>query len=210
MREINEKEYRDLFIENSAFPNRAEEIHKKAYDVALENLRFESSSYWKRANYYWLFQASIYAGYFYSVMGKNKDTLYENSIIIVGITCLGFLTAFAWFLSNIGSEKWHNIWVHHLYELEDSITGPLYKTTNYKTTFSLTRINKLVSLFSIIAWILIGFRTIFIFYSNNCCAYMGYVFSLCVISFAFWFYCKREIFQTGIKIKWYKIAFRDK
>jgi len=206
MHEINEKDYRNSFIENSVFQNRAEEIHRNAYYVAFENLRFESSSYWKRANYYWLFQASIYAGYFYSLTGENKNILRENPIIIVGITCLGFLTALAWFFSNIGSENWHNVWVHHLYELEDGITGPLYKITTNKTTFSLTGINKLVSLFSTIVWFLLGIITIFIFY-NNCCSYIVYISILCAISFTFWLYCKNEIFQTKKKIKWYKVDF---
>jgi hypothetical protein len=67
MTKIDPEEYRRSFIESSVFPNRAEDIHNKAYEIANDNRKFEISNYWKRANYYWLFQASVYAGYFYSV-----------------------------------------------------------------------------------------------------------------------------------------------
>jgi hypothetical protein len=99
MHEIDHKEYRRFFIENSAFPDRAEKIHEKAYEIANENRKFEISNYWKRASYYWLFQASVYAGYFYSITAENDNYLCKNPEIIVGITCLGFLTALAWYLN---------------------------------------------------------------------------------------------------------------
>jgi hypothetical protein len=67
MREIDEEEYKNSFMRSSDFPSRAERIHEKAYEIANDNRKFEISNYWKRANYYWLFQASVYAGYFYLV-----------------------------------------------------------------------------------------------------------------------------------------------
>jgi hypothetical protein len=185
MREINEEEYKNSFMRSSAFPDRTERIHEKAYKIANENRKFEISNYWKRANYYWLFQASVYAGYFYSITAENDNYLCKNPEIIVGITCLGFLTALAWYLSNKGSKQWQENWENHVDELEDGITGPLYKTVSNDGTWSVSKINELVSLFSSFAWILLGLKTIHSFWAYNIFVFAMYAFVLGLIAFVF-------------------------
>jgi len=204
MREVNGEEYTNSFIKSSVFLDRARKIHKKAYEIANENRKFEISNYWKRANYYWLFQASVYAGYFYSVTVENNKYLCDNPEIIVGITCLGFLTALAWFLTNKGSKQWQDNWENHVYKLEDGITGPLYKTTSNESTFSVSKVNKLVSLFSAIAWVLLGLKTVHSFWGYNLFAFLIYVLVLGLIAFVFlWFgiglkNCKKpKFFRIG-------------
>jgi hypothetical protein len=203
MREINDEEYRNSFIENIAFPNKAEEIYNKAFYMALDYLKFETTLYWHRANYYWLFQASIYAGYFYSMTAENNKLICGNPEIIIGITCLGFLTALAWFLTNKGSRRWHGHWVNHVYKLEDGITGPLWKTTSSKSSWSVVRINELVSRLSFIAWILLGLKTIHIFWGYNIFAYTIYAFILGLITFVLLWsgkggpYRKPKFFREG-------------
>ncbi|MDR1812318.1 MAG: hypothetical protein LBQ87_05790 [Candidatus Fibromonas sp.] len=188
MREISEEEYNNSFIESSAFPDRTEKIHKKAYKIANDNRKFEISNYWKRANYYWLFQASVYAGYFYSLTAEHNKYLCDNPEIIVGITCLGFLTAFAWYLTNKGSKQWQDNWENHVYKLEEGITGPLYKTTSNENTFSVSKVNQLVSLFSALAWVLLGLKTVGSFWGCNIFAFVMYALVLGLIVFAFlWF-----------------------
>lgn len=175
-----------------------EEIRKKAYEVALGNLRFESSSYWKRVNYCWLLQAAVYAGYFYCLTTQNNEFLSENPDIMLGIACLGFLTALAWILLNIGSRQWHKIWIEHLREIEKDATGQLYNNPkNNKITFSVIKVNELVSRFSVIAWLLLGFKTVNIFYNDSKCAYAIYILIICVISLLFFLYCKDEPFHNN-------------
>jgi len=189
MREVDYKEYNRSFIENSVFPDKKmRKIHEEAYKIANDNRKFEIENYWKRANYYWLFQASVYAGYFYSITAENNSYLCKNPGIIVGITCLGFLTALAWLLSNKGSKQWQENWENHVDQLEDGITGPLYKTVSNDGTWSVSKINELVSLFSTIAWILLGLNTIHSFWSCNIFVFAIYSLVLGLIVFVFlWF-----------------------
>jgi hypothetical protein len=205
MREIDiDKEYHNSFLKSSDFSDRAEEILKKAYEVANDNRKFEIDNYWKRANYYWLFQASVYAGYFYSVTVENNEYLCKNPEIIVGITCLGFLTALAWHLSNKGSKQWQQNWENHVDELEEGITGPLYKMVSNEKTWSVSKINELVSLFSSAIWVLLGLKSIHSFCNGSISAYIIYILVLGFILFMFlWFgrglvgYKKPRFFKRG-------------
>ncbi|GBU23925.1 hypothetical protein R83H12_00544 [Fibrobacteria bacterium R8-3-H12] len=183
MNEIDIKEYRRFFIEQS------KEIHKKAYEIANDNRKFEIENYWKRANYYWLLQVSVYTGYFYSITAKENDYLCQNPEIIVGLTCLGFLTALAWLLSNKGSKQWQENWENHVDELENGITGPLYKTVSNNWTWSVSKINELVSFFSIIVWVLLGAETVHIFLGYPL-AFIAYFLILSLIASIFYFRCK--------------------
>jgi len=203
MREISEEEYKNSFMKSSTFTERAEEIHKKAYEIANDNRKFEISNYWTRASYYWLFQASVYAGYFYSITAENDKYLYKNPEIIVGITCLGFLTALAWHFSNKGSKKWQENWESHVDSLENEITGPLYKTTSCRETWSVSRINEIVSFFSIIAWILLGIETVCSFFS--CTLLIIYLVAICIIAGSFYFYGK-GLKDRDKEIHWFKVG----
>jgi len=162
MREVGKQEYINTFINSTAFPDKAEKIHERAYEIAHDNRKLEIDTYWKRTNYYWLFQAAVYAGYLYSIAEKEIKNEYPG--IVVGMACLGFLTAFAWFLTNLGSRNWLDNWENHVFELEDGITGPLNKVTTNSKTWSVTKINKLVSFFAIVAWFLLGFTTVLSFF----------------------------------------------
>jgi hypothetical protein len=197
MREISEEEYNNSFIESSA------DIHKKAYKIANDNRKFEISNYWKRANYYWLFQASVYAGYFYSLTAEHNRYLCENPEIIVGITCLGFLTAFAWYLTNKGSKQWQDNWENHVYKLEEGITGPLYKTTSNENTFSVSKVNQLVSLFSALAWVLLGLKTVGSFFGYPL-AFIAYFLVISLIVSIFYFYGKGLVKHK--EIRWFRIG----
>ncbi len=177
------KEYFDYFKGSST--EETKEIRKRAFEEANKNLKSETKVYWQRANYFWLFQASVYAGYFYCITAKNKELLWENPGIIIGVTCLGFLTALTWLLSNIGSKRWHGHWLNHVYKLEDGVTGPLYKIRSSGNIWSVTKINELLSEFSIIVWVLLGLKTVHIFYPCNILAYTTYILILVVISFVF-------------------------
>jgi hypothetical protein len=206
MHEIDHKEYRRFFIENSAFPNEVRKIHEKAYKIANDNRKFEISNYWKRANYYWLFQASVYGGYFYSITAQNNNYLCKNPEIIVGITCLGFLTALAWFLSNIGSKQWQENWENHVFMLEDSITGPLYKTVGKENTWSVSKINKLVSGFSVAVWVLLGLNAMCNFFCYPL-AFVVYLLVLALISVVFAFLGKGKGLESSKK--WFRLGGED-
>jgi len=202
MREIENKEYLNSFIENSVFPDRKmRKIHERAYKIANDNRKFEIDNYWKRASYYWLFQASVYAGYFYSITAENDKYLCKNPEIIVGVTCLGFLTALAWLFSNIGSKQWQENWESHVDKLENGVTGPLYKIGIYKETWSVSKINEIVSFFSVVAWVLLGVETVYNFFSYT--LLIIYLVAMCVITSSFYIYGK-GLRDRDKEIHWFK------
>ena len=204
MCEINIEKYKYNFIDKPAPLDKVGRIHKEAYKIASENRKFEISNYWKRANYYWLFQASVYAGFFYSITIEKYKSLYVNpKIIILGMTCLGFTTALAWYLTNRGSKQWQNNWENHINELENEITGPLYKTASYKETWSVSKINELVSLFSVIAWVFFGLSTISFF--DNLLIFITYLLVIGIITTTFCFYGK-GLKNKGKEVQWFNIG----
>lgn len=133
-------------------------IAGKAFEFVKETRKFEIENYWKRATYFWAFTASIFAALFI-VKDKNINDLEFSTI------CLGLIVSFAWHLTNIGSKSWQRHWEKHLDLMEDFFIGPLYKTINYNITYSVTKINEIVSFSFIIVWMFLGIDYLV---SNTC------------------------------------------
>lgn len=148
LRKVTEDEYFRTFIENSS-----EEKILKAYDVAWSAKNFEIENYWRRATYFWAFQVASFAAYF----GVFSSSFYaKNTEVLYCVICIGFVTALAWALINNGSKSWQRNWENHVDMLEDLVTGPLYKTVSVKGTFSVSKINEIVSYFITTIWLLLG------------------------------------------------------
>ncbi|GHV11610.1 hypothetical protein AGMMS49938_02590 [Fibrobacterales bacterium] len=167
----------------------SKELHEEAYKQAWDSKKFEIENYWKRANYFWLFQAMAFAGYIYPLTSDNYLYFMEHGEILLGVTILGFLTAVAWYLSNLGNKQWQSNWENHIDKLEDSITGPLYKVVSNNGTWSVSKINECVSGFSIFIWILLGIRTIYEFFVEPL-AYLAYMLIIGLIVIVFQHYGK--------------------
>ncbi|WP_299531092.1 hypothetical protein [Ulvibacterium sp.] len=148
--EISEEKYK-----TEIFGKLTEEQKKKAYEKAWEAKNFEIENYWKRANYFWAFQVASFAGYF-SVIGS--DFYLENKEVLYYVICIGFVTSLAWAFINIGSKTWQRHWEIHVDLLEEEITGPLYKIVTTDKTFSVTKINEIISRFFVAIWLVIGFK----------------------------------------------------
>lgn len=148
LKQISEKKYL-----NDIFGKLSKEQLLKAYDKAWEAKNFEIENYWKRANYFWAFQVASFAGYF-SVL--SSDFYKEDKEVLFYVISIGFVTALAWSFINIGSKTWQRHWEIHVDLLEEKITGPLYKIVTSKKTFSVSKINEIVSRFFVLIWVLIG------------------------------------------------------
>lgn len=156
---LTKHQYDEKFKEN--------EVKTKALEVAMDIRKFEIDLYWKRAAYFWAFIAATFAGYF-ALLGSNVGN--EHQDILFLLNCLGLSFSVSWFFVNRGSKFWQENWEKHIDMLEDEIVGPLYKTTvatNYKWLqlnapykYSVSKINQLLSLFTVVIWILIASRTI--------------------------------------------------
>ncbi|MBV36358.1 MAG: hypothetical protein CMP47_13045 [Rickettsiales bacterium] len=138
---------------------------ENAYRMAIDTRKFEIEMYWKRATYFWAFIAVTFAGYGLIQRAEEPD---QNLAFI--LACFGFVLSFAWFYANKGSKQWQENWEHHVDQLEDKVTGPLYKTVlkrgnekkwakKIETFFvgpsrhSVSKINQLISLYMTLIWV---------------------------------------------------------
>lgn len=144
MEQMSEEEYLNIFIKG-----RSKTDIETTYDKAWEAKNFEIEHYWKRANYFWAFQVASFAGYFSVLNSKNYI---NNPEILFFVICIGIITSFAWTFTNKGSKTWQRHWEIHVDMLENNITGPLYKIVTSPKTYSVSKINEIVSNFIISIW----------------------------------------------------------
>lgn len=164
---VSREQYKKDFLND-------EKIRVAAFEKATASRNFEIEMYWKRANYFWTFLIPTFAGYFALVNSNNylkKD--YYNHIEVYLIICIGFLISVAWALVNKGSKSWQRHWETHVDLLENSITGPLYKTVYPTKTFSVSKINEIISWFFSSIWFILGIKYFisneFILFCLNSC-----------------------------------------
>ncbi|AZG35211.1 RipA family octameric membrane protein [Shewanella psychromarinicola] len=151
--ELSKEEYNSLLVD--ICPKKAE----RAFEKAWATRNFEIEMYWKRATYFWAFIASTFVGYFALISSDNyikPDSF--NHVEVYFLICIGFVLSLAWHLTNIGSKSWQRHWEVHVDLLEDAFTGPLYKTVYPQQTFSVSKINEIVSLVFVLIWFLIGLK----------------------------------------------------
>jgi hypothetical protein len=152
---INAFKLRRAILTKISYPQ--EIINKKdeAYKKAWEARDFEIHNYWSRTAYFWAFQVASFTGYFAVI---DPASISQNNDIVYCVNCIGFITALAWTLTNAGSKKWQKNWEDHVDILQDGVTGPLYKTISMNMNFSVSNINKLVSLFFTFIWVGLGIK----------------------------------------------------
>lgn len=150
MEQMSEEEYIEIFIKG-----RKKEDIEVTYRKAWEAKNFEIEHYWKRANYFWAFQVASFAGYFTFISSKGYE---KNPQVLYFIVCIGFITCLAWTFINQGSKTWQRHWEIHVDMLENEITGPLYKIVTSPKTYSVSKINEIVSRFIVTIWLILGIK----------------------------------------------------
>lgn len=149
---LTESEYRQAL---TADKDRAKAAYEKAWDAR----KFEIELYWKRAAYFWAFIATTFVGYFALVNSANynlKDSFQHAEVYFV--ICIGFVLSCAFLFINRGSKAWQRHWEIHVDLLEDQFVGPLYKTVNASKTFSVSKINEIVSFMFVCIWVLLAIK----------------------------------------------------
>ncbi|HEY8402405.1 MAG TPA: hypothetical protein VIK89_14150 [Cytophagaceae bacterium] len=148
-RKLSREEYLSLFKGRE----------RKALALAWRNRDFEIDLYWKRATYFWTFIAASFAGYVALISSESFELVREKfPQVEYVIICLGIVFSFAWLLVNLGSKKWQENWEAHIEILEDSISGPLYKTVLFKDSYSVSKLNKIVNLFVLFIWLILAVK----------------------------------------------------
>ena len=148
MEKITKEDYYKLFVQN-----RTKEEIEKAYQKAWESKNFEIENYWKRANYFWAFQVVSFGGYF-SILNSEIYNKYPQ--VLYCVITIGIITSFAWAFINNGSKAWQRNWENQVEMLEDEITGPLYKVVTVDKTFSVSKINEIVSRYFVVVWVVLA------------------------------------------------------
>lgn len=130
---------------------------KLAFEKAWDARKFEIELYWKRATYFWAFIATTFVGYFALVNSSNYRLPDKSDHAeVYFVVCIGFVLSCAWFFLNRGSKAWQRHWEVHVDLLEDKVIGPLYKTVYARKTYSVSKINEIVSLVFVSIWVLLG------------------------------------------------------
>jgi len=168
---INQERYDELFKKD---PKVLKEALKQAYAIR----RFEIELYWKRATYFWTFIGAAFVGYatFFNVSSSTQNS--KSEFILILIACIGLVFSVAWHCVNKGSKFWQENWENHVELLEDKVFGPLYKTLTKRPdrasslkdsivdffvapkSFSVSKVNQLVSTFMALIWVLILFSSV--------------------------------------------------
>lgn len=146
-KEISKKDFlKDL----NDFKDLGKNEKKEIFNMAWDSRKFEIELYWKRAVYFWAFQAVALAGYF-AILSTNDFSEKNNSLFYAN--CIGFITSLGWYLINKGSKSWQRHWESIVDILEDMVIGKLYKTVTTNKTYSVSKINELISLFFTLMWL---------------------------------------------------------
>lgn len=146
-----DKQYMELFLKKETVLENGE-VKKKleaAYQRAYENRNLEINLFWTRSTFFWGFIAATLGGYIALETNEKAELHYLKFYVI----CTGVLLSFAWTLVIIGSKHWQKNWEMHLDQLEDYITGPIFKTVYYERKYySVTKVNLFLSYCFIALW----------------------------------------------------------
>jgi hypothetical protein len=163
---------------NKEVREKIQEAYCRAHDIR----KFEIELYWKRSSYLWTIQAAAFGGV--AVVSGTTDSLgwfcqhqetpnvsrcaamQIRTISLAAIWCFGLFSAYVWLLLLRGSKFWQNNWERHVDALEEYVSGDLYKTYRVRNTqppYSVSKLNELMALFSVLVWGFIGIAAALVF-----------------------------------------------
>jgi hypothetical protein len=130
----------------------SEELLRTAY----ENRNFEIELYWRRAGYFWAFQA-VALGAIGLVVRENEASL----DVVALLTILGFLTALLGCLSAKGSKFWQESWEAHVDHLELLRSAQLAQVIVVREppSYSVTKLNLRFMKLLAAAWLIASLAT---------------------------------------------------
>lgn len=131
-------------LEEAEKSKRWKELIDKAWNIRS----FEIELFWKRTNFYWLFQAATFTAYFL-LSSRAEIQSFNQSFVVI---CLGIIFSVSWILINKGSKQWQEHWEAYIDLFEDKYYGPIYKTVAMQKTHSVSKINELVSITVLGVW----------------------------------------------------------
>jgi hypothetical protein len=125
-------------------------LARRALARAHEIRKFEIELYWKRATYFWAFQATAFA--MLGFLAKDGTINYPQLLLP---SLVGAITAFAGFTTASGSKFWQENWEAHVDLLESEFEGRLMEVIISRTEpqQSVSRVNQQLMLLLAIGWL---------------------------------------------------------
>lgn len=129
---------------------------KALLEVAENNRRFELDLYWRRAAYFWAFQAVAFAGLGFLMKEAQADRATLNVVLLAVFAALGSVTSFIGFLTALGSKFWQENWEAHVDLLEDALQQSVYRTIILRAgvQYSVSKANQALLIILGVGWVL--------------------------------------------------------
>lgn len=159
---------------------RSKKMQEAALDRAYELRSFEIELVWKRATYFFLSQAAVFAAFGYTL----RDMATIGLLIPEALAALGLATAWFGALSSIGSRFWQQNWEHHIDLLESELEGELHKTVvkkPRKLSFSVSRSQMFLAFALVVFWLSICCFVAVRALPEECVAAGGWPFGLALL-----------------------------
>jgi hypothetical protein len=121
-----------------------------ALSWAHELRKLEIENYWKRANYFWLFQAASLT--LFGLIASSKIAYVRQAFLAPA--ALGAVTAMVGWRSAIGSKFWQQNWESHVDLLERRVHGNLMKVVIHHGQIlpSVSRVNQRLFILLFFSW----------------------------------------------------------
>lgn len=130
---------------------------ERAFERAVVVRDFEIELYWKRASYFWGFQAAFMATIAVLLTGGVKDSWAPLFGCLIAL--IAFIVSWRWSDMSKGAKFWQNNWERHVDMLEPYFTGALYRLyparEKLKRPPSVTRVNHSVINSLIFLWLIV-------------------------------------------------------
>ena len=136
---------------------------RKRFEAALATRQFEIDLFWKRSLFFWGFIAASFVA-LATLEGKQPAL----SLLVSGF---GMVCSLGWTLANRGSKYWQEQWESKIEDVEDEVTGPLFKREEplqdkgwwlSGARYSVSKLAIAVSDYVLLVWVAIFVRQVWI------------------------------------------------
>lgn len=206
-KEANYMQAMNFLQESSPDPDgKPDEKVCEAYRIAHQIRQFEIELYWKRSTYLWTMQAASLAGLALVLASSDIGPWFSphesdplgtsdigNKLRIITLAAIWFFgvsSGYVWLLLIRGSKFWQNNWERHVDELEDMVSGPLYKiylADDLKPPYSVSKLNELMAGIVLLMWVIIGVSVGILLFASikSVATLLAFIFGLLFLSYFF-------------------------
>lgn len=135
----------------------------KRFDAALATRQFEIDLFWKRSLFFWGFIAAAFVA-----VAALEAKSHALPIVVSGF---GMVCSLAWTLANRGSKYWQEQWESKIEDVEDNVTGSLFKREEPRQDkgwwlsgrrYSVSKLTIAVSDYVFLVWIAMFLRQVWL------------------------------------------------